>query len=167
MTRHYYHENEAVLRQATARNSSDISTSRGVQIGRAFVYVAVQVGRQTAKKCSFKRFSGTPPCMRRKNMLQCSQHTRRTACLLCAGNVHQGRVSFYADSSEIIYPKGWLDYEGQVEKLRKRGLEIADAEVAKQFLAYSNYYRFTGFRFRFLGFRGSPAKSGRCSRPYT
>ena len=65
------------------------------------------------------------------------------------------------------YPKGWLDYEGQVEKLRKRGLEIADAEVAKQFLAYSNYYRFTGFRFRFLGFRDSPAKSGRCSRPYT
>ena len=47
------------------------------------------------------------------------------------------------------YPKGWLDYDGQVEKLKKRGLEIADADTAKQFLAYSNYYRFTGYCLRF------------------
>jgi len=47
------------------------------------------------------------------------------------------------------YPKGWLDYNGQIEKLRKRGLEIADSDIATQFLAYSNYYRFTGYCLRF------------------
>ena len=47
------------------------------------------------------------------------------------------------------YPKGWLDYDGQVEKLKKRGLAVADAEGAKRFLAYSNYYRFTGYCLRF------------------
>ena len=47
------------------------------------------------------------------------------------------------------YPKGWLDYDGQVEKLRTRGLEIVDVEASKQFLAYSNYYRFTGYCLRF------------------
>ena len=36
------------------------------------------------------------------------------------------------------YPKGWLDYDGQVEKLKRRGLQIADAKEAKQFLASSN-----------------------------
>ena len=47
------------------------------------------------------------------------------------------------------YPKGWLDYDGQVEKLKRRGLQIADEKEAKQFLAYSNYYRFTGYCLRF------------------
>ena len=46
------------------------------------------------------------------------------------------------------YPKGWLDYDGQVDKLRKRGLVIADVDAARRFLAYSNYYRFTGYCLR-------------------
>lgn len=50
---------------------------------------------------------------------------------------------------KLSYPKGWLDYDGQVDKLRRRGLKIADADFAKQFLAYSNYYRFTGYCLRF------------------
>ena len=84
-------------------------------------------------------------------MLQYCQHTRRTACSPRVGNVHKGRVSFF--TMEIVvkspYPKGWLDYDSQVERLRERGLEIADVEFAKQFLAYSNYYRFTGYCLRF------------------
>ena len=47
------------------------------------------------------------------------------------------------------YPKGWLAYDDQVEKLKKRGLKIEDVEFARQFLAYSNYYRFTGYCLRF------------------
>ena len=82
-------------------------------------------------------------------MLQYQQHTRRTSCLPCAGNVHKGRVSFMLIVVKSSYPKGWLDYDGQVEKLKKRGLEIGDTEVARQFLAYSNYYRFTGYCLRF------------------
>lgn len=47
------------------------------------------------------------------------------------------------------YPKGWIDYDAQLEKLRGRGLRIDDSEAAKEFLAYSNYYRFTGYCLRF------------------
>ncbi len=47
------------------------------------------------------------------------------------------------------YPKGWLSYDGQIEKLVKRGLSVPDTEAAKRFLAYSNYYRFTGYCLRF------------------
>ncbi|MBR3222642.1 MAG: Abi family protein [Kiritimatiellae bacterium] len=43
------------------------------------------------------------------------------------------------------YPKGWLSYTDQIKRLRERGLEINDEESAKRFLAYSNYYRFTGY----------------------
>lgn len=51
-------------------------------------------------------FWRAPPCGNQKTMLQYWQHTRRTACSPCAGNVHKGRVSFYADSSEIALSKG-------------------------------------------------------------
>ena len=47
------------------------------------------------------------------------------------------------------YPKGWLDYDGQLAKLVSRGLAVPDLVSAKQFLAYSNYYRFTGYCLRF------------------
>lgn len=47
------------------------------------------------------------------------------------------------------YPKRWIDYDDQIGKLCDRGLSIPDVEFAKQFLAYSNYYRFTGYCLRF------------------
>ena len=47
------------------------------------------------------------------------------------------------------YPKGWIDHAAQVEKLKKRGLSISDDSLAKRFLSYSNYYRFTGYCLRF------------------
>lgn len=47
------------------------------------------------------------------------------------------------------YPKGWIDYDAQVEKLKMRGLDVADDNIAKRFLSYSNYYRFTGYCLRF------------------
>ncbi len=47
------------------------------------------------------------------------------------------------------YPKVWLNYDGQVSKLINRGLDIPDVNVAKEFLSYSNYYRFTGYCLRF------------------
>lgn len=47
------------------------------------------------------------------------------------------------------YQKPWLDYDNQVKKLIERGLQVADIGAAKRFLAYVNYYRFTGFCLRF------------------
>ena len=47
------------------------------------------------------------------------------------------------------YPKGWIDYGAQVEKLKRRGLAIPDEALARRFLSYSNYYRFTGYCLRF------------------
>ena len=47
------------------------------------------------------------------------------------------------------YPKKWIDHGAQVEKLRMRGLLVSDVDLAKRFLAYSNYYRFTGYCLRF------------------
>lgn len=47
------------------------------------------------------------------------------------------------------YSKIWRSYADQVGLLRARGLVIVDEEAAKKFLAYSNYYRFTGYCLRF------------------
>jgi len=47
------------------------------------------------------------------------------------------------------YEKPWIDHDGQVRKLIERGLKVDDFEAAKSFLAYVNYYRFTGFCLRF------------------
>lgn len=60
--------------------------------------------------------------------------------------------AFFNMSNIVIkapYPKPWIDYEAQIDKLRSRGLQIDDENFAKQFLSYSNYYRFTGYCLRF------------------
>lgn len=74
-------------------------------------------------------------------------------------NVHKGRVFYFAMPDANIkiiikkpYTKGWLDYDGQIERLRVRGLDVPDVDTAKRFLAYVNYYRFTGYCLRFQRF---------------
>ena len=76
-----------------------------------FEQISVLDIRKTIDCCKARVFA-RPPCGNQKTMLQYWQHTRRTACSPCAGNVHKGRVSFYADSSEIAnsltFPSGRL-----------------------------------------------------------
>lgn len=60
--------------------------------------------------------------------------------------------AFFNMSNIVVkapYSKPWIDYEAQIDKLRSRGLQIDDENFAKQFLSYSNYYRFTGYCLRF------------------
>lgn len=55
-------------------------------------------------------------------------------------------------NAKLPYRKPWLPIADQVQKLRDRGLVIADAAKAERILRYANYYRFTGFCLRFQYF---------------
>ncbi|MHB8900166.1 MAG: Abi family protein [Thermoguttaceae bacterium] len=43
------------------------------------------------------------------------------------------------------YAKPWLSYGDQIARLLQRGLSVADAAAAEQFLTHVNYYRFSGY----------------------
>lgn len=43
------------------------------------------------------------------------------------------------------YPKSWLSYADQIALLSSRGLAIADAVAATDFLRHVSYYRFSGY----------------------
>ena len=45
----------------------------------------------------------------------------------------------------VPYPKTWLSVHDQLLKLQERGLVIADATAASDFLRHINYYCFTGY----------------------
>ena len=46
---------------------------------------------------------------------------------------------------KIPFAKPWLSYSDLVSLLRGRGLVVADAPVAEQFLSHLSYYRFSGY----------------------
>lgn len=43
------------------------------------------------------------------------------------------------------YQKPWLSYAQQLERLKDRGLIVADLAAAERFLSHLNYYRFSGY----------------------
>lgn len=45
----------------------------------------------------------------------------------------------------VPFNKPWLDYAGQLQKLKGRGLLVDDHAKAEQFLSHLNYYRFSGY----------------------
>lgn len=45
----------------------------------------------------------------------------------------------------IQFTKPFKSYDEQLTILKQRGLKIVDEQAAKDFLAYSNYYRFSGY----------------------
>lgn len=49
----------------------------------------------------------------------------------------------------VPYPKTWISIADQLQKLRNRGLVIADAVAAADFLRHLNYYCFTGYGLAF------------------
>jgi abortive infection bacteriophage resistance protein len=54
-------------------------------------------------------------------------------------------MSQQPSGSRPAYPKPWLSYADQVQKLVDRGLTVGDRAAAEAFLAHINYYRFSGY----------------------
>jgi len=54
-----------------------------------------------------------------------------------------------ASLQRVHFAKHWSDIQTQISVLTSRGLIIADPVKATEFLAYINYYRFTGYCLRF------------------
>ncbi len=45
----------------------------------------------------------------------------------------------------MLYDKTPLSIDQQIEKLKERGLEIKNEEVAKKYLSHISYYRLSGY----------------------
>ena len=57
------------------------------------------------------------------------------------------RVIFSMEKKKFSKP--FATYSEQLAILQKRGLIVSDTEAAEAFLAYSNYYRFSGYLLAF------------------
>lgn len=61
----------------------------------------------------------------------------------------------------IGYSKPWLTLEGQIAKLRDRGVEVDSLENAEDLLRHVGYYRLTGYLYPFREFEKCLDDNGR------